>query len=211
MSKVRRILGRARRFARRCGREPILWWRAFLRGVPGRSGRWMRNSFYGFQSGQGSCVLEHVMIYHPHNLRMGRNSKITAHCQLNARGGIEIGDDVLVGPQAMIWSQNHRYQLRERRINKQGYDRKKVVIESDVWIAAGAIILPGVRLKQGTVVAAGAVVTRSTEPYSVVAGVPAVPVGRRGECASISGDTFTTRPAAELPAAPDRSELYPSE
>ena len=55
----------------------------------------------------------------------------------------------------------------------QGYDRSKVTIEEDSWIGGGSIILPGVCIVHGTVVAAGAVVTRSTEPFSIVAGVPA--------------------------------------
>jgi acetyltransferase-like isoleucine patch superfamily enzyme len=63
---------------------------------------------------------------------------------------------------------------------RSGGIAKPVVIEEDVWIAANAIILPGVRLGRGAVVAAGAVVTRDVLPFQVVAGVPARQIGHRG-------------------------------
>src|SRR5262249_49854320 len=101
------------------------------------------------------------------------------HCQVNARGGIEVGDGVLIGPGAVIWSQNHVTDSPHKAIKDQGYEFSRVLIEDDVWIGAGAIVLPGVRLARGTVVAAGAVVAKSTEHYTVVAGVPARVVKRR--------------------------------
>lgn len=73
----------------------------------------------------------------------------------------------------MIWSQNHEYGCLATPIREQGYFRAKVIIDDDVWIGAGAIILPGVRIARGTVVAAGAVVTSSTSPFDVIGGVPA--------------------------------------
>lgn len=133
-------------------------------------------------------MLSHVLIYYPENLVIGAHSSITAYCQLNAKAGITIGDNVLIGPGTFIWSQNHKMQDATVNIREQGYERAPVVIEDDVWVAARCVILPGVRLAKGTVVAAGAVVTRSTEPYSIVAGVPAREISKRGvsstQCAS---------------------------
>jgi acetyltransferase-like isoleucine patch superfamily enzyme len=120
-----------------------------------------------------------VFIHYPDRLVIGNDVGISDGCQLNAGGQIEIGDGVLIGPCALIWSQNHGYEERDLPIREQGYKWNKVTIEDDVWIGAGAIILPGVCLSRGTVVAAGAVVTRSTECYSIVAGVPAKPLGVR--------------------------------
>ena len=97
----------------------------------------------------------------------------------------------MVGPGVMIWSLNHQYKSRGLPIRSQGYCQKPVRIEDDVWIGAAAIVLPGVSLAQGTVVAAGAIVTKSTEPYSVVAGVPACPIGNR-----VCDDVYNT--ASEL-------------
>ncbi|WP_140287112.1 acyltransferase, partial [Vibrio parahaemolyticus] len=87
--------------------------------------------------------------------------------------GVIIGDNVLIGPNVIIYSQNHKYKNKKLIIREQGYEKAPVYIEDDSWIAASCIILPGVKIAQGSVVAAGSVVTKSTEPYSVYAGVPA--------------------------------------
>jgi maltose O-acetyltransferase len=78
-----------------------------------------------------------------------------------------------------IYSQNHNWRDRGAHIADQGKTRAKVVIEDDVWLCAGSVVLPGVKVRKGTVVAAGAVVTRDTEPYSIVGGIPAVKIGER--------------------------------
>jgi acetyltransferase-like isoleucine patch superfamily enzyme len=153
--------------------EAVEWYRAFLRAIPGEAGCALRNSLYGFHSSSCVRVLTHVIIYYPGRLRVGKNTGIAAYCQFHAGAGIDIGCDVLIGPGVMVWSQSHVCDNGTVLIRNQGWKRERVSIEDDVWIGAGAIILPGVRLARGTVVAAGAVVTESTEPYSVVAGVPA--------------------------------------
>ncbi len=84
-----------------------------------------------------------------------------------------IGDNVLIGPSVIIWSQNHKFSSRNLPISTQGYDYKKVEIGDDVWIAARATILPGVKIGHGAIICAGAVVTKDVEEYSIVAGVPA--------------------------------------
>lgn len=78
-----------------------------------------------------------------------------------------------------IVAANHAFKDQKRRIVDQGMDYKGIRIEDDVWIGAGACILDGVTLHKGTVIAAGAVVTKSTEVYSIAAGVPARLIGRR--------------------------------
>lgn len=92
---------------------------------------------------------------------------------------IRIGNNVLIGPQLMIFTQNHNFSDRNRLIREQGATRKPVLIEDDVWIGARVIILPGVTLGRGSVVAAGAVVTKSFPPYSVIGGVPAKIISNR--------------------------------
>jgi acetyltransferase-like isoleucine patch superfamily enzyme len=139
----------------------------------------LRNRFYGFKAGSGVRVLQHVIVYYPASLTIGPGTGIASNCQLNARAGIEIGSNVLIGPGAIIWTMNHNYRLAGTPIKQQGWTRNPIVIGDDVWIGGGAIVLPGVRLATGTVVAAGAVVTHSTEPYSIVAGVPARMIGWR--------------------------------
>ncbi|MNR23677.1 putative acetyltransferase [compost metagenome] len=85
----------------------------------------------------------------------------------------------MIGPNVTIYSQNHLYKDISIDIQKQGYERKPVIIGTDVWIACNAILLPGVTIGNGCVIAAGSIVTHSTPPYTIVAGVPAKVIGHR--------------------------------
>jgi maltose O-acetyltransferase len=155
------------------------WHRAILSRIPGQIGSFLRAKLYGFHSGPKSRVFDHVIIHHPQKLRLGKNVQIAAACHLNAGGGIEIADNTLIGPNVSIWSQNHIYASAGIPICDQGYEFAPVRIEEDVWIGCGAIILPGVVLARGCVIGAGAVVTSSTKPNTVYAGVPARPINQR--------------------------------
>jgi acetyltransferase-like isoleucine patch superfamily enzyme len=106
-------------------------------------------------------------------IKIGNNSAIGANSYLGGQGGIEIGDDVIMGPNVNIFSENHNYKDSIIMIRKQGETRKGVKINNNCWIGAGTIILDGVEIGEGCVVAAGSVVTKSIPPNSVVAGVPA--------------------------------------
>jgi len=106
-------------------------------------------------------------------LRLGDHSAIGPQSFLGAQGGIAIGSDVIMGPGVRIFSENHEFADVTVPIRAQGERREAVMIEDDCWIGAGVTILDGVTIGRGTVVAAGAVVTHSLPPYSVVAGVPA--------------------------------------
>jgi acetyltransferase-like isoleucine patch superfamily enzyme len=79
----------------------------------------------------------------------------------------------MMSPGVRIFAENHRFADPTVIMKEQGVTRARVVIEDDCWIASGSTILAGVRIGRGSVVAAGAVVTKSVPPYSVVAGVPA--------------------------------------
>jgi galactoside O-acetyltransferase len=125
-------------------------------------------------------------------LHIGKKVGVAAMCQINAKGGVTIGDSTLIGPGVMIWAQNHEFRSIGRPIMDQGYEYAPVRIDEDVWIGAGAIILPGVHLQRGSVVAAGAVVTRGTQPFSIVAGVPAKVIGIR------AGSTTETVSGSEM-------------
>jgi acetyltransferase-like isoleucine patch superfamily enzyme len=113
-------------------------------------------------------------------LTVGHHVYLSDYVWINAAGGVTIGNDVNVGVGVIIHSANHRYRDPSQLIRLQGHDFKPVTIGSDVWIGARAIILPGVTVGEGAVVAAGAVVTKDVEPYAVVAGVPAAIITRRG-------------------------------
>lgn len=84
---------------------------------------------------------------------------------------IKIGKRVQIGSRCSFETMNHSVVLLEK--NKRGGFPKSIVVEDDVWIAARAVILPGVRIGRGSVVAAGAVVTKDVPPFTLVGGVPA--------------------------------------
>ena len=94
-------------------------------------------------------------------------------------GNVIFGDDCLVGPRVIFRTANHQFADRKKKINMQGHSIGDINVGDDVWIGANAIILPGVRIGSGSVVAAGAVVTKDVPPFTVVAGVPAKIIKQR--------------------------------
>lgn len=101
---------------------------------------------------------------------------------LNARiqGPLTIGDHVMMGPDTIIYTKNHETLRTDIPMIEQGITApREVTIEDDVWIGARVVILPGVRLGTGSIVAAGSVVTKDVEPYSIVGGVPAKKIKSR--------------------------------
>lgn len=106
-------------------------------------------------------------------LTMGNNSNIGPYNYIGCSGKITIGNNVLLAPRVSIYAENHVFDHPEILIRDQGVEKKEVIIEDDCWIAANSILLAGVTIGRGSVVAAGSVVTENVPPYSVVAGVPA--------------------------------------
>ncbi len=153
-----------------------------LEKVPLKIGYDLREKFYkrvAKRIGNNLWMNRNVRIECPEYLECGDNVVINMWTWINARGGVKIGNDVLIGPRVIIHSANHRFKNRDKPIRLQGHDFKKVTIGNDVWIGAGAIILPGVTIGDGAIVGAGAVVTKDVEPYAIVAGVPAKKIGER--------------------------------
>lgn len=110
----------------------------------------------------------------PRKLKIGANSCIGHRATLDARGGLTIGKNVNFSSEAMIWIAQHNY-----RDPMFGTDFKPVSIGNYAWLGPRCIILPGVTVGEGAVVAAGAVVTKDVEPYTVVGGVPAQKIADR--------------------------------
>ena len=94
---------------------------------------------------------------------------------------ITIGDNVIIGTQNINVDLDHRFQNLDLPINQQGMNGKEVCIEEDVWIAAHCVIIKGVTIGKGSVIAAGSIVNKSITPYQVAAGVPAKVIKKRGE------------------------------
>ena len=102
-------------------------------------------------------------------IRIGRNVFINHGCSFLDLGGITIEDDVLIGPNVQLITENHPVKPSERK----ALDLKAILIKKNAWLGAGAIILPGVTVGENSVVAAGAVVTKDVPDNVVVAGIPA--------------------------------------
>jgi acetyltransferase-like isoleucine patch superfamily enzyme len=112
---------------------------------------------------------------------IGNDSGINAGTYLGGQGGIEIGDNVIIGPGVKIFSENHNFSDLKINIKDQGVIRNGVCIKNNCWVGAGVTILAGVTIGEGSVIAAGSVVTKTVAPNSIVAGVPGKVLKKRNE------------------------------
>lgn len=120
-----------------------------------------------------------VDLYAPERISIGDRVSFNTGCHVDGRGEITIGSDVLIGPHVCILSADHGFEDLAQPIRAQDHTYGKIDIGDDVWIGAKAIILSGVTVGKGSVVAAGAVVTKSVHAYAVVGGVPARAISTR--------------------------------
>jgi acetyltransferase-like isoleucine patch superfamily enzyme len=181
-------LGQVRAFARTYGvrRLATIWaeeWLGWLvRSVPGLTGfglRWLLCKLL-FERLDGFCFLyPGAHLHHSYGIRAGRNLHLNSNVYVDARGGLTIGSNVLVGPNVVIVTSQHHWTDPDVPIVLQGHVAEAVTIGDDVWIGADVVVNPGVTIASGTVVGAGAVVTSDTEPYTIVGGVPARRIGER--------------------------------
>lgn len=136
----------------------------------------LRHSCYRllFPIGNHSVLLWGVWI-RGHHISIGRNTVINSHVMIDGRGdNVWVGDNVSIAPYVQIWTREH--DLTSPTHEGRG---GPVCIHSYAWIGAGAIILPGVNIGEGAVVAAGAVVTKNVPPWTLVGGIPAIHIKQR--------------------------------
>lgn len=112
-------------------------------------------------------------------ISIGDHCSVNPYCVFNGKGGLMIGNGVRIASHCVIVAGNHRFKDSGEFIHRQGISADGIVIEDDVWIGAGVKVLDGVTIRRGTIVGAGAVVTRNTEAWSIVVGVPAKKIGSR--------------------------------
>jgi acetyltransferase-like isoleucine patch superfamily enzyme len=159
--------------------EYVAW---VVRYIPGFEGFLLRYGFYKLickKMEPMPFIFPGAYLQHCYGIEVGRNLNVNRGVHIYGRGGVRLGDYVLIGPNVIIVSSQHRYDIAGVPILFQGHEKKPVVIGTDVWIGANAVILPGVTVGDGTIIGAGAVVTSDTEPYSIVGGVPARKIGER--------------------------------
>lgn len=115
------------------------------------------------------------------SITIGENCTVNPFCVLYGHGrGLIIGNNVRIATHTVIIPANHVFDDPGSPITEQGLVSKGISIGDDVWIGAGCRILDGVTIGNGAVLAAGAVVHRDVKEFTVVGGVPAVEIGRRG-------------------------------
>jgi maltose O-acetyltransferase len=120
-----------------------------------------------------------VSIVHSDRITVGSNFGINSGSYINGVGGIEFGSFVLIGSNVTISSGQHPIDGDLPPVFSRQTIPKKIIIGDDVWIGAGAVIMPGVRIARGSVIGANAIVTKDTEEYSVMVGAPARQLRKR--------------------------------
>lgn len=103
------------------------------------------------------------------NIRFGEGVFVNSCCCFQDQGGIRVGDGCLIGHRVTIATINHGLRPEERHVHHVA----PVIIRANVWIGSSSTLLPGVEIGEGSIIAAGSVVSRSVPPRTVVGGVPA--------------------------------------
>ena len=137
----------------------------------------IRNFFYrisGMKIGKNSYIHMWARFFNPAGVEIGEGTVIGDHVFLDGRAKLMIGNNVDIASHVLIYNSEHD-------VNSEGFDpiEEPVEIADYVFIGPRAIILPGVKIGKGAVVAAGAIVTSNVKPFEIVGGVPAKPIGER--------------------------------
>jgi len=181
---------------------------AITGALPGALGYRIRRAHYGRRLGRlgsGAIIGQRVLTIGPESIFIGNHFSCWRNCTLaacddglihignrvglnanvyiNACGGgkMTLEDDVLIAPNVVMRTNEHNTGALDRPINLQGSSIGEIILERDVWIASNVTISGNVRIGRGAVVAAGSVVVRDVEPYTMVGGVPARFIKKRGE------------------------------
>jgi acetyltransferase-like isoleucine patch superfamily enzyme len=112
-------------------------------------------------------------------IELGSHNSVNPYCVVYGHGGLTTGNYVRIAAHTVIIPANHVYDDVDVPISRQGLRKEGIRIGDDVWVGSGCRILDGVTIGNGAVLAAGAVVHRDVEPYTVVGGVPARLLKRR--------------------------------
>lgn len=132
--------------------------------------------------GDGFTSMGHLYLYANDggSIEIGNDCNVNTNVQIGAGAGkIVIGNYVLIASNVVLRAANHGTKRGPVPMRHQATVGGEIIIGDDVWLGSNCVVTSGVTIATGTVVGAGAVVTRSTEPYSIVGGVPARKIGER--------------------------------
>jgi len=131
-------------------------------------------SIGGWKLGAGSSIHRGLRLFCLGGVKVGRGTIINGECWIDGRCGVEIGSSVSISIGSRLLTLGH--ETNSSNFSPQG---APIIIEDYAWVGAFATIIPGVRLGKGSVVGAGAVVTKDVPEFTVVAGNPARKIGER--------------------------------
>lgn len=142
--------------------------------IPSHTIRKFIYRLFGIKIGKGSTIHMYARFYDPRNIEIGEDSIVGEFAVLDGRDKLKIGNHVAIASEVMIYNSEHDINDKEFKAITD-----KVIIEDYVFIGPRAIILPGVTVGKGAIIAAAAVVTKDVPPFAIVAGVPAKIIGER--------------------------------
>jgi acetyltransferase-like isoleucine patch superfamily enzyme len=143
--------------------------------------------------GKNPFIGRHVHIWAKNSIIIGKNFYIGKFSQIEC--DVEIGDNVILASHvALIGRYDHHYQqigvpirlasqIRDKHYTWKGLSQK-IIVEDDVWIGHGSLVLSGIKIARGSIIAAGSIVTKDVQPFSIYAGAPAKKIGDRFENSS---------------------------
>lgn len=152
-----------------CGLELVT---AMVMSIPIETLRWLYVKLLCKKMGKHCVIMRHIRLNAPWRIEIGSDVVINRNVVLDGRRGLVIQDSCDIGEYVKLWSLEHDINTHE---NKGDI----TVIEDHCWIAPYSIILPGVRIGQGSVIATGTIVTKNISPLCVVAGIPGKEIGKR--------------------------------
>ena len=136
-----------------------------------------RNLYFKGSIGKNVLLSRHGTVVNPKEVKIGDNVFISEYFHISAHK-FTIGHDVIIGPRLTAICNNHLFDRIGQTAFEYASDKtyEPIVIESDVWLGANVILLPGVTVGQGCIVGAGSVVVKSLPPYTICVGVPCKPI-----------------------------------
>jgi maltose O-acetyltransferase len=139
-----------------------------------------------FRCGKDVIIKSRAYFGNGEHVTIGDRSQLGKN--MRAESDLQLGDDVVMGPDVVIMSSSHAFDSVDLPVNQQGgRPRRPVTIGNDVWIGTRVIILPGIQIGNHAIIGAGSVVTKNVPPLAIVAGNPAKVIRFRGAASSKAG------------------------